>query len=109
MQFGDSNDARATKGFKGIFGESAFADVAGDFAFAVIGGKPGEAHRAAFHASHDGAEGILFANGSSDDLLEVHAEVLEKMFRQVAAVEAHGFVRIVGIVVVPIQQSAGRL
>src|SRR5437588_1181594 len=106
LQFRDSNDACAPKGFKGILGESAFADIAGDFSFAVIGGKPREAHRAAFHASHASAKSVLLADRSSDDFLEVHADVLEEMFRQVAAVEAHRFVWIIGIIVVPIQQSA---
>src|SRR5260370_42478985 len=73
LQSGDADDSRATKRFQGILGESAFADVTGDLSFAVIGGKPREAHRSAFHASHDDAKGVLLVHGSSDDFLAVHA------------------------------------
>src|ERR1700704_600931 len=64
LQLGDADDAGTTKRFQGILGECAFADVAGDFSFAVVGGKSCVAHRAAFHTPHDGAKGVLFADGS---------------------------------------------
>src|SRR5580698_3856980 len=101
--------ACSAEGFEGIVGELALADVAGDFSGAVVGGEARETHGAALDAADTGAEGVVLADRARDDFLKVHADVLEKMFRQVAAVEADGFVGVVGVVIVPVEESAGRL
>src|SRR5271167_169668 len=102
LEMGDFYYAGAAEGFEGIVGEGAFAYVAGDFSGAIVGGEARETHGAAFDAADAGTEGVVFADGAGDDFLKVHADILEKMFRQVAAVEADGLVGIVGVVVVPV-------
>ena len=57
-------------------------------------------------AAHAGAEGVLLADGSGDDGLKIHDDVAEEMLRQVGAVEADGLVRVVAVVVVPVEQRA---
>src|SRR5271168_860861 len=101
--------AGAAERFEGIVGEGALAYVAGNFSGAVVGGEARETHGTAFDAADAGAEGVVFADGAGDDFLKVHADILEKMFRQVAAVEADGLVGIVGVVVVPVEEGARRL
>ncbi len=93
----------------GIVGEFAFADVAVDGAFQVIGGEAGVAHGAGFHQALTGAVGVFAAHRAGDDLLEIHLHGLEEMLGQIAAVEADGLVGIVAVVVVPIEQRAGSL
>ena len=106
---GDFYYTCAAERFEGIIGECAFADVAGNFPGEIVGGEAREAHRAALDAAYAGAEGVVLADGARDDFLKVHADILEKMFGQVAAVEADGFVGIVGVIVVPVEEGAGRL
>src|SRR5205807_6004474 len=81
-------DSRSSERFQRIVGKLAFAHIAAHFPFAVIGRKPREAHRPALHVAHAGPEGVLLAHRSRYDFLKVHAHIFEKMFRQVAAVEA---------------------
>ncbi len=75
----------------------------------VIGGEAREAHRASLHAAHAGAEGVLLAHRAGDDGLEVHDDVFKEVLRQIGAVEADALVRIAAVVVVPVEQRAGRL
>src|SRR4051794_6914343 len=103
------DDARAAEGLQGIVGEVALADVAPHLAFAVISGEARIAHRRSLHTADAGAEGVLLTDGAGDDLLEVHADVLEEVLGQVAAVEADSLVRIAAVVVIPIEQCAWRL
>src|SRR5208283_3587838 len=96
------------EGIQGIVGESAFADIAANPAGAIVGGKAREAHRARLHAADAGSEGVFAAHRPGDDFLEIHAHVLEEVLGKVAAMEADGLVGIVAVVVVPVEQGAGR-
>src|ERR1700722_1730856 len=95
LQLRDLHHAYTAERIKGSTGERAFAYVSANHPGCVVGGEARKAHRPRFYAAHDCAERILLADRSGDDLLEVHAHVLEKMLGQVAAMEAHGLVRIV--------------
>ena len=74
----------------------------------IVSGEAGEGHGRGFDLADHGAEGVELADGAGDDLLKIHAHVGEEMFRKIGAVEADGFIGIVAVVVVPIQQGAGR-
>ena len=107
LQVGDADYAGAAEGVERIVGEFAFADVAADLAFAVVGGEAGEAHGPGFDQAHAGAVSVFAAHGAGDDLLEIHLDGFEEMLGQIAAVEADGLIGIVAVVVVPIEQGAG--
>src|ERR1022692_407113 len=98
--------AGAAEGSQRIVGELALADVAIDAAFQIVGGEAREAHRAGLHQALAGAVSVLAAHRAGDDLLEVHLDTLEEVLRQVAAMEAHGLVGIVAVVIVPVEQGA---
>src|ERR1700722_6524863 len=107
LQAGNLHNAHATKCVQRIVGERAFADVTADHARRIVSREAGKAHRSGFYAADDGAECVLFADSACDDLLKIHADVLKKMLRQVAAMEADGFIRIVAVIIVPVEQGAG--
>src|SRR5580704_2229269 len=109
LEMRDFYYAGAAESFEGIVSELALANISGDFACEVVGGETRETHRAALDAPYAGTESVVLADGAGDDFLKVHADVLEKMFRQVAAVEADGLVGIVRVIIVPVEEGAGRL
>src|SRR5208282_2993771 len=109
LEMRDFYYAGAAKGFEGIVGESAFTDVARDFSGEIVGGETRETHWATFYAADAGAESVVLADRARDDFLKVHADILKKMLRQIAAVEADGFIGIFGVIVVPVEEGAGRL
>src|SRR5713101_8402981 len=86
--------ARAAESLERIVGKHSLAHVPADSALAIVGGKPRVAHGPSLHTAHTGAEGVFLPYGSCDDLLKVHAHVLEEVLWQIAAVEAY---RLVGI------------
>jgi len=103
------NHACPAEGMQRIVGKRTLTDIARDLPGKVVGGEASEAHCSSLYCSIQCAVRILFANGSGDDLLEVHFHALiEEVFRQIRAVKAHRLVRVVPVVVVPIQQSARR-
>src|SRR5207302_1989059 len=107
LEFGNPYYPNTAKRIQGVAGELPFADVTADGSGPVIGGEAGETHGAGLNSSHDSSEGIVLAHGAGDDLLEVHADVLEEVFGKIAAVEANGLVGIVAVIVVPVEQCAG--
>src|SRR5258708_8062082 len=108
LQSWDFHDARTAERFERIIGEETVAGVATDFSMHIVRGKPRKAHGASLYAPHAGAKGVFFPYRARDDLLKMHLYFVEEMFGQVAAVETHGLVRIVSVVVVPVEQSAWR-
>ena len=74
----------------------------------VVGGEPRKTHRRRPSLCPPGAKSVVFADSARNDRLEIHPNILEEMLRQIAAVEADGFVRIFAVIVVPVQQRAGR-
>ena len=86
----------------------AFAHIAPHRSLAIIGRESGETHGAGFDPAHAGSKGILLANRAGNDLLEIHPHILEEVLRQIAAVEAHRLVGIVSVIIVPVEQRAGR-
>src|SRR5438046_2661444 len=82
-------------------------NIAADFPLAIVRGDTDKTHGTGFDSSHAGAKGIFLAHRSGDDFLEIHADVLEKMLGKIAAVKTNSLVRIVGVVVIPVEQGAG--
>src|SRR5215469_3939785 len=103
----DLHDTRAAERFEWVVGETAAAGVSTNRAGRVVRGETRETHRAGFDTADAGAEGVLFANRARDDLLEIHAHVLEKVFRQIAAMEAHRLVGVGTVIVIPIEERTG--
>src|SRR5581483_5462703 len=101
-------DPGAAEGVQRIVSEAAIADIAADAAFAIARGETGVAHGRGFDAAHASTEGVQLADRSGNDLLEIHFDVGEEVLGEIAAVEADGLVWIITIIVVPIEQRAGR-
>src|SRR5438309_11192990 len=107
LEFGNPYYPNPPKGIERVIGELTLTDVAADGSGPVIGGEAGETHSTRLDPSHDSPEGIVLTNRAGDDLLEVHADVLEEVFGKIAAVEANGFIGIFAVVIVPIEEGAG--
>ena len=86
----------------------ALADVSAHATVQVVGRGAAERDGASLQFAHDRAKRILLAHRPGDDLLEVHFEIFEEILGQVRAVEDHTLIRIVAVVVVPIDDGAGR-
>src|SRR3954451_25321298 len=106
LQLGNLDHSDPTEGIERVAGELPFANIPANGSAGVVGGESGEAHSAWLHAPDHSAVGVLFADGARDDLLEVHADLLEEVLGQVAAMKADGLIGIVPVVVVPVEQSA---
>src|SRR5271154_5765396 len=104
----DLHDSRTAKSFQRVVREVTSTGVTANSAGAVVGGKACVAHGAGLNATNTSPESIVLSDGTGNDFLEVHFDVTEEMLGQVAAVEADGFVGIATVVIVPIQQGAGR-
>jgi len=108
LEAGNFDDASSAKSLQGIVGKAAAAGITADFALDVVGGETGEAHGPGLHYAHAGSEGIFLAHGTGDDGLVVHFHVAEEVLWKIAAVETDGLVGVGAVVVVPVEQSAGR-
>src|SRR5712692_2172176 len=109
LQVGNANHAGAPESLERIVSEFPFSDVTTDFPLPIIRRKTYKAHRAGFHLADTGSKGIFLADRAGDDLLKIHANVFEEVLRQIAAVKANRLVRVIGVVVIPIQQRTGSL
>src|SRR5216684_3349561 len=107
LQVGNVHDTGAAKSLERIIGEGSFADIAADFSFTIIRRDAGKAHRTGFNSSHARSKRVLLTHCSGDDLLEIHAYILEEMLRKIAAVKTDGLVGIIGVVVIPVEQRTG--
>src|SRR5258706_5621456 len=103
------DDARTAKGVERIVSECAFADISTHDSSRVVGGEARKTHSARLHAPDTGSESVFLPDRPGDDLLEIHADILKKMLRKIAAMKAHCLVGIVSIVVVPVEQTARSL
>src|SRR5260370_3585511 len=108
LQVRNVYDAGATKRIQRMVGEGSFADIAADFSFTIIRRDAGKAHRTGLDSSHARSKRVLLTHCSGDDLLEIHAYILEEMLRKIAAVKTDGLVGIIGVVVIPVEQRTGR-
>src|ERR1051326_518679 len=109
LKLGDAHNARAAEGLQRIIGNLAFADITANDPFAVARRETRETHRTRLHQPDAGPVGILLAHRAGDDLLKIHLHAAEEMLGKVAAVEADSLVRILAVIIVPIEQSAGSL
>src|SRR5882762_8812181 len=107
LQMRYMHDTGAAKSFKRIVGEVSFADIAADFPLTIVRRNASKTHRAGLDSAHAGTKGVFLAYRSSDDLLKIHAHILEKMLGQIAAVKTNGLVGIIRVVVIPVEQRAG--
>src|SRR6266568_3798336 len=107
LQMRNVQDAAAAKSLQRIVGELTFADIAADFPFAIIRRNAYKPHRAGLHSPYACAKRIFLAYCPGNDLLEIHAHILEEMLGKIAAVETNGLVGIIRVVVIPVQQRAG--
>src|SRR6266849_100292 len=107
LQVGNVHDAGAAKSLERIIGEGSFADIAADFPFTIIRRDAGKAHRTGLDSSHARSKRVLLTHCSGDDLLEIHAYILEEMLRKIAAVKTDGLVGIIRVVVIPVEQRTG--
>src|SRR6185437_15590649 len=101
----DFDDARATEGLERIVGKRASAEIATHITCAIVRGEASESHFARFDQTHAGAKRIFLAYGAGDDGLVIHFYGFQKLLWQIAAVKADGFIRIISVVVVPVEQG----
>jgi len=99
-------DAVSAEGIEFVVGEFALSNVAGYQPRRVVGGSSAEGRFCGFDSSGDSPEGVFFSDGAGDDFLVIHFFVSQERYRNVAAVKKDAFVGVVGIVVVPVEDSA---
>src|SRR5260370_19369369 len=107
LQMRNMHDAGAAKSLQRIVGERTFADIAADFSLAIIRRNAGKTHRAGLHSSYACAKRIFLAYCPGNDILEIHAHILDEMLGKIAAVETNGLVGVIRVVVIPVEQRAG--
>src|SRR5271154_4280288 len=100
LQLVNLDHANSAESIQRIVGKRALAYIPANHASGVVGREARKAHRPRLHSADHRSERVVLAHGSGDDLLEIHAHILEEMLGQVAAMEADGLVRIVSIVIV---------
>src|SRR5579863_4116032 len=88
LQLWNLGHACSAEGLEWVVSEAPGARVAANDAVAVIGGVASIGHGASLDLPDAGAECIFLAHRSGDDLLVIHAHVLEEVFGQVGAMEA---------------------
>src|ERR1017187_3482817 len=108
LKLRDAYHAGAAKGFERIVGELAFPDVAVDRALAVVGGKAHETHRPGLPPAYASPINVLTPHRACPNGLEVHVGLPEEVPGKVAAMEANRLVGVVTVIVVPVEQGAGR-
>ena len=74
--------------------------------FAIVGRYPAKRHRAARRTARQRPIGVLFAQGCAQDRCGGDGDVGQEGLGPVAAVEEHALLRIVAVVVVPVDESA---
>src|SRR6266576_5611904 len=92
LQLRNLHNAGAAKRFQRIVGKISFADIAADFPFTIVRRDANKTHSAGLDSPHAGAKGVFLPDGSGDDLLEVHAHILEKVLGKIAAMETNGLI-----------------
>src|SRR5215467_10055296 len=92
------------KSVQRIIGEAAFANVATHLSGRIVGREARKTHLLGLDQADHCAVSIVLAYRSRNDFLKIHLERPEKMLWKIGAVEAHRLIRIVGVVVVPVEQ-----
>src|SRR4029077_7399125 len=103
LQSGDLHHARTAERLEGIVRKSSAPGIAADFSVDIVSGKPRKAHGTGLDTSNARAKRIRAATRACNYLLEIHLHFFEKVFWQVAAMETHGLVGIVSVIVVPVE------
>src|SRR5690242_4948404 len=106
LQLRDMHNASTAEGFERIVGKISFADIAANSSFTIVGRDADKTHRTGLDSAHAGAKSVFLADGTGDDLLKIHADILEEMLGKIAAMETNGLVRIVRVIVIPVEQRA---
>src|SRR5208283_6234007 len=88
LQPGNLHNAHAAKSIQRIVGEVALTDIAANHSRGIVGREARKAHGTSLHPAHDRTECVVLAHRPGNDLLKIHAEVLEEMLGQVAAMKA---------------------
>src|SRR5208337_3271339 len=104
LQLRNLGHARAAEGLQRIVGELSGAGISANHAAAIVSGVARKAHCAGLDAAHTGPKGVLLAHRAGNNLLVVHADILEEVLGQVGAVEADALVGMAAVIVIPVQQ-----
>src|SRR6266851_514125 len=99
--------AGAAESIERIIGKRAVPYISAHCPSSVIRGEAGKAHRPRLYAAHHGSEGVFLAHGAGNDFLEIHADLLKEVLRQIAAMKADSLIGVVTVVVVPVEQCTG--
>ena len=108
LQVRDFHNAVAAKSFEFVVCEFALAGINTYDTGWVIGGGSAKSGFIRSNPADYCTICIFFTNRTSDDFLVIHLCALEKRFWQIAAMEKYTFIRIIAIIVVPIQQRTRR-
>jgi len=104
LQIRHFDDGAIAESLDRIVRELAFADVGGDAAVAIVGGDATERDRPAGCAAGKRAPGVLLTERGAEDRRRADLDVRQKRLRPVPAVEEHALVRVVAVVVVPVDE-----
>src|SRR4051794_26078463 len=108
LQAWNFHHAGPAKCIERVHSERAVAYISANLSSQVVRRKTRVAHRSRFYATDACAVCIFLTDRARDYLLEVHFHISKKVLRQIAAMEADCFVRIVSVVIVPVEKRTWR-
>src|ERR1700751_537409 len=100
----DLYHSRSSEGIEWVVGETALAYVTPHVSGGIIGGEARERHLLRPDETDAGAERILLAYSTGDDFLKIHLYRAEEVLGEIGTMEAHRFVGVGSIVIVPVKQ-----
>src|ERR1700730_4008291 len=102
LQIFDLHYCAAPKSVQRIIYKSSVTDIRSDDAMAVVRGDAGIAERAHRGPAGNGAVSIVCSKRRREDFRIGHFHLAKKTLRPIAAMEQYALVRVIPVVVVPI-------
>jgi len=96
------NDAGASEGVQWILCEAPLSNITPHSARGIVSRETRKCHFFRLYEANASAKCVFLPYGPGDDFLEIHLHRAEEMLGQIRAVEAHGFVGVSSIIVIPI-------
>ena len=106
LQLGNVHDGTGAECRKRIVGETSLSDVRPDAAVVIVGRNTPESDRPLRRTTGEGAIRVLLAERRAQDRSRGDGDIRQERLCPVAAVEEDALVRVVAVIVVPIDERA---
>src|SRR6185437_9494349 len=106
LQAGHPHDSPGSKGIERIVSKLSLSDIGSDHACSVIRADSAECDGPGRRAPLERADSILFTENGPKNGCRSNPNVRKEVFRPVAAMEEHAPIRIIAIVIIPIDEGA---